>query len=1155
MKILYYVIVSLLIAVSLSGQAPNSLKYQAIVRDASGEIISTQVGMRISILQGSSTGTPVCVEEFTPTPNEFGLVTIEIGSVNTLDFGAIDWSTGTYFVKVELDPDGGTAYDEMGTSQLLSVPYALYANKANTATENDPVFGASPAETIESSDITDWSTAYGWGDHSTAGYLTSYSETDPQVGSNTENYLSKWDGSALVTSTVSNDGNLALNNPATLGPDVETEIALKTGSYYTGLIKTIGEGSAYARLGLYTWASPDKNSLEERLSILDNGNVGIGTINPGSELEVAGTVDADEFTINGTPLESTWSKNGDNTYYDAGYVGIGTNNPARRLHVYEPTGDAIVQITGSTAGFLRLDDETGGADNRMFDIISDNGNLRIRALLDDTNIKAERLTITGDGNVGIGTDNPGATLEVRGDSRLISAVFIDASGQPLPDAWIGSINLDSKPWLHVGGITDGTDMNRRISYQADIHSFTGKIGIGTYTPWADLEVVGSFKSHGVIMAGDYGAAAGNINTNSIEIGGPAPDATNNEATIHLHDHGTIAHQLRYTNGTLFLEADGSGYGTDGTPNLNVGGTVAATSYTGDGSALTGIASGTGGVLNTGSTTIGADTDANGSGEIALQTANTTRLTVSNNGNIGIGTITPVSRLDINGAINSLDYRIDNKIILRVSNLNFNTMLGTEAGINLGYYSGKNTAIGYNAIYTSTESYDNTSIGWRTLYSNLNGSRNTAIGSEALHSNTSGSDNTAVGSDALGVNNTGYFNTAIGNLAMEFKTTGANNIAVGYGAMQGNNGDWNIGLGRWALNSNHGTYNIGMGISALSSNSTGSYNIAIGASLGNSTTGSNNIGLGYHALGSAQTGSDNVAIGFESMYNNKSTVGANTSIGFQAGRGGAISNFQNCVLVGYKAGYSLSGLAGYGDNNILIGYQAGADIRAGTSNIIIGYDISTPDPSTSNHLNIGDAIFGDLSTGKIGIGTDEPEQILSVAGTVESTTGGFKFPDGTVQTTSASGGGGAHYLGEDYLDGIIFYIYTGSDGQQHGLIVSKTEAAAQWQSTASTTNATRSWDGVYNMGLMTNSPAKTWVTGLGVDWYLPSIDELSILWHNRFHVNKALNEAGATLLSNSAIYWSSTEDITSFAYYLATDHGSVSSIGKEGTFSVRAIRAF
>lgn len=164
------------------------------------------------------------------------------------------------------------------------------------------------------------------------------------------------------------------------------------------------------------------------------------------------------------------------------------------------------------------------------------------------------------------------------------------------------------------------------------------------------------------------------------------------------------------------------------------------------------------------------------------------------------------------------------------------------------------------------------------------------------------------------------------------------------------------------------------------------------------------------------------------------------------------------------------------------------------------------------------------------------------------------------TISATGGSSNDfYLGQDTLGGIVFYIYLDANGDQRGLIVNKNESTAQWQSSGTTTNATRSWDGVYNTGLMTSSPAANYVNGLTdggfTDWYLPSIDELSILWHNRFHANKGLNDVGATLLSNNAIYWSSTEYNAPYAFNFYFSLGYALNDYKASTYSVRAVRAF
>lgn len=131
MKKIIYLLFAVIFSSSVFTQAPESFSYQAVVRNVDGSLIeNTEVGIKISILAGSASGTVVCEEEFTPTTNNNGLVTLQIGSVSTTDFQSIDWSYQDYFVKVELDPEGGTSYTEMGTSQLLSVPYALYAKNA-----------------------------------------------------------------------------------------------------------------------------------------------------------------------------------------------------------------------------------------------------------------------------------------------------------------------------------------------------------------------------------------------------------------------------------------------------------------------------------------------------------------------------------------------------------------------------------------------------------------------------------------------------------------------------------------------------------------------------------------------------------------------------------------------------------------------------------------------------------------------------------------------------------------------------------------------------------------------------------------------------------------------------------------------------------------
>ncbi len=147
---LFTTLAILAISLALFAQAPQSFKYQAVARTTSGDLIVNQnVGIQISILQGSTSGTAVYVETHATTTNEFGLVNIQIGigSVVSGTFNTIDWGANTYFVKVEVDESGGSNYSPLGTFQLLSVPYALHAKTVETDLVDDA--DADPTNEIE----------------------------------------------------------------------------------------------------------------------------------------------------------------------------------------------------------------------------------------------------------------------------------------------------------------------------------------------------------------------------------------------------------------------------------------------------------------------------------------------------------------------------------------------------------------------------------------------------------------------------------------------------------------------------------------------------------------------------------------------------------------------------------------------------------------------------------------------------------------------------------------------------------------------------------------------------------------------------------------------------------------------------------------------
>ena len=156
MKKLFTLVLIAAFSMILFAQAPQKLSYQAVIRKSSGGLVTSQaIGMRISILQGSATGAAVYVETHTPTTDANGLATIEIGGgiLVSGSFATINWSGSTYYLKTETDPSGGTSYTIVGTSQLLSVPYALDAKTSESVIDNSITSAKIVDGTIANADL------------------------------------------------------------------------------------------------------------------------------------------------------------------------------------------------------------------------------------------------------------------------------------------------------------------------------------------------------------------------------------------------------------------------------------------------------------------------------------------------------------------------------------------------------------------------------------------------------------------------------------------------------------------------------------------------------------------------------------------------------------------------------------------------------------------------------------------------------------------------------------------------------------------------------------------------------------------------------------------------------------------------------------------
>lgn len=315
-------ILTLLILVCASSmtfaQAPQKMTYQAVVRDASDALVSnTSVGMQISILQSTPTGIAVYIETHSPTTNINGLATVEIGGGTVVagSFSAIDWANGPYYLKTETDPTGGTTYSISGTTQLLSVPYALYAETSGSGggSESDPVFSSSPAGGITAGDISNWNND-----------LVDDADADPSNELQTVSVA----GSTL---TLSNGGGSVSINDADSDPSNELQTLSLSGSDLT-----ISGGNTVTLPG----GGGGGNTLDQAY---DQGGAGAGRV-----ITVdAGEVEMNTATSNGIALRTQ------NTNTGVALLASSTNSANTFSTIQSATNSSSTNasaVIGSTTG-------------------------------------------------------------------------------------------------------------------------------------------------------------------------------------------------------------------------------------------------------------------------------------------------------------------------------------------------------------------------------------------------------------------------------------------------------------------------------------------------------------------------------------------------------------------------------------------------------------------------------------------------------------------------------------------------------------------------------------------------------------------------------------------------------------------------------------
>ncbi len=299
-----------------NAQAPQGMNYQAVARNTTGTVLQNQaVGLRFTIRDGSMSGNIVYRETQTDTTNQFGLFTVVIGngSVVNGNFSSIAWGNGTKFLQVEIDAAGGTNYTDMGTSQLMSVPYALYAETSSdnnwTATGNDiynsnsgnvGIGTTAPNYLLHLKSSGDAVNAISGGTTSAAwNYYMQNDTLRSAVGwSNLNNALSFYVNGAdrmvinnngkVGIGTTTPVGNMQIHNSAQIGTSVKLT-HMNTGTTTTDGADLAEEASD---LWLRNWENGAINfstNGQQRMVLNNGGQLGIGTLNPTAKLDVNGT--------------------------------------------------------------------------------------------------------------------------------------------------------------------------------------------------------------------------------------------------------------------------------------------------------------------------------------------------------------------------------------------------------------------------------------------------------------------------------------------------------------------------------------------------------------------------------------------------------------------------------------------------------------------------------------------------------------------------------------------------------------------------------------------------------------------------------------------------------------------------------------------------
>lgn len=942
-KIAGFFFLAFFISISnLSAQAPLGFNYQGVALTNAGTPVSNKViSLRISLIESQQLGTIRFQETHNVNTDAYGQFSVIIGNGQAVTGKMLDvqWSKYPYYMKVELDLSGGTSYVFVGTSQLLSVPYALYANNAGAASIS--------VDSLKNEIAT---------------IKLSQKGDSIILGNNRGGvYIPKIDSLSKITSQLS--------------------------SIKAGVVKFIKDSVTKIPAGLAI--GYDALALFDSIAI-NSANIAIGQ-NAGKSLPkfISDKYNNDNVLVgvqSGASMGSVVEQGATQNVMIGNYAGQNTNIVARQNVVI---GYQAGQNTGGVLPnkYVVFDQNVAIGGRSLQNAINANANVAIGAnsLINSKDVSrnvvigsSNARAYNGDDNIIVGTEMLFDTSS-NGSKNVIIGSSIATNLRGSGNVILGykaasdSMFLNTSNKLIIANEKTRTPLiygefdNKKVTINGDL-TVTGKLN-GASGSSDPIVKYGTNTSDTIYLDSDvdvYKTADGVFNRNIFL---PIPNSSNNFLSKRINSTILISSGSSFT---FNIKKDNTNLKNDILISTND-----FVSFIYDGNKWL-LLSGTNSLINstgslTSNTIIGQDAgqEIGGKNNIAIGKSSMQKTTVGED-NIAIGTQALSS--NVSGGKNTA---VGHNSLISNTISNFNTSIGATS-MYRNTTGSSNTALGTNSLFSNTIGSNNTAIGGSAMYFNTTANNNVAVGYESMNNNTTGAENISIGFKALYSNKTGGKNIAIGTsayashvnkqqadgdkniaigyLALYKDTSGVDNTAIGAYSMTENlSGKSNVGLGNFSLQANTiGSGNVAIAPESMRFNTTGFNNIAIGyASLYRNTTGFYNTAVGHSSLINNTTGTDNEAIGNNVLRDN-TTGSANTGLG-----GNALLNNTSGIR-NVAIGHAAFEKNKTGSTNVIIGAYSGENILNGNSNTFLGNNVAQSWTTGSNNVIIGSNVGNDSS---------------------------------------------------------------------------------------------------------------------------------------------------------------------------------------------------